>query len=216
VTTEHPRPTDVAEPREGQQDSPGPVRIDQTQAARSRTRALAAVLAALAVLAVAAGAYAWYRDTAADTARQVLVHRDQLQCRGDDVRVGSNHIDVSGPDVACTGNVEIHNDSGRAVHVSNVTFGLAGPGNSHPVIVTSIDSHPDVDSDGKQGVDAGLDLDLDVAAGTFIRVPYEVGYNPRQCDPGTIIFGGWPTVGIDVMHHHFDRNADGKFRMHCS
>ena len=93
---------------------------------------------------------------------------------------------------------------------------FAGPGSSHAVVVTAIDGDQNVDPDGKEGTAAGLDLDLDVAAGTHARVPYQIGYNPGRCDAGTFILGGWPVIGIDVMHHQFDRHAEGRFAMHCS
>lgn len=169
------------------------------------------IAAGAAVVVLAAGAVGAWLWTAASTASSVSVswREGDPTCTGTTVEQTQKYGTVveAVPDMRCTYRVEVHNGSGRSVHLDRVVAPYVGPGTG--AVVTA-----DPDS-ADSSIDATFDLDQDLDAGGSTYLDIVVVFHPEGCnDSGTLSVPDWPTVRFETLRRTFEVTASEMFAFH--
>lgn len=175
--------------------------------------ALLAVLVVGGVVGgVVAGWLVWARQVAGDV--EVTWSGDSPACEGTTVKRADSQRPVieAVESMRCVVTVEVHNGSGRTVHLAHAVAPVVGPRTG--AVVTAENAAP-TSSQGEYDIDALLPLDRDVRAGETSDFDIVLVLNPRGCnDGGTLWSANWPVVTIEALGRSYDRPGDTDFAFH--
>lgn len=124
------------------------------------------------------------------------------------------HTIAAAEGMSCVVTVQVHNRSGRTVHLEQAIEPFLGP-EAGPVMVAAPVGEQDLRRSDISGIDAALRLDRDLDAGETYTLPLRIVWRPDGCTGGgTMWVYTWPQVTMNYLGRHATAYGDQDLSIH--